>query len=80
MESRVREGARKPCLSNNTVGWLLERATPRQLVAILSLWAMSFPREANRRNRLLHKAAFPTVKPIEDFAFAGIKVQRDMIR
>ena len=41
---------------------------------------MSFPREANRRNRLLHKAAFPTVKPIEDFAFAGIKVQRDMIR
>ena len=34
VEGRIREGARRLCLSNDTVGRFLERATPRQMDAV----------------------------------------------
>ncbi len=75
MEGRIREGARRLCLSNDTVSWFLERATPRQMAAVAGLVDHELSvREANRRNRLLRKAAFPAVKSIEDFDFADVKM------
>ncbi len=59
VENRIREGARRLCLSNDTVGWFLERATPRQLDAVAGLVDHELSvREANRKSRLLRKAAF----------------------
>lgn len=75
VENRIREGARRLCLSNDTVGWFLERATPRQLDAVAGLVDHELSvREANRKSRLLRKAAFPAVKSIEDFDFTDVKM------
>lgn len=75
MEDRIREGARRLCLSNDTVGWFLERATPRQMDAVAGLVDHELSvREANKRNRLLRKAAFPAVKSIEDFDLTDVKM------
>lgn len=75
VEGRIREGARRLCLSNDTVGRFLERATPRQMDAVAGLADHELSvREANRRNSLLRKAAFPAVKSIEDFDFADVKM------
>lgn len=75
VENRIREGARRLCLSNDTVGWFLERATPRQLDAVAGLVDHELSvREANRKSRLLRKAAFPAVKSIEYFDFTDVKM------
>lgn len=75
MESRIWEGARRLCLSNDTVGWLLERAVPRQLDAVAGLVDHELSvREANKKNCLLCKVAFPAVKSIDDFDFTDIKM------
>lgn len=75
MEGRIREGAKRLCLSNDTVGWFLERATPRQMDAVAGLVDHELSvREANKKSRLLRKAAFPAVKSIDDFDFTDVKM------
>lgn len=75
MESRIRDGARRLCLSNDTVSWFLKQATPRQLDAVAGLVEHELSvREVNRRNRLLRKAAFPAVKSIDGFDFTDVKL------
>ena len=75
VETQIRQGARRLCLSNDTVDWLLGRATPRQLDAVAGLidHELSVP-EANRRSRLLRKAAFPAMKSFEEFDFADVRL------
>lgn len=59
MEMRIREGARRLCLSSDTIDWFLKSATPRQLDAIAGLIDHELSvREANKRSRLLRKTAF----------------------
>lgn len=75
LEKRIREGARRLCLSNDTVGWFLEGATPRQLDAVAGLVEHELEvREANRRTRLLRKAAFPAMKSFASFDFSDVRM------
>lgn len=75
MEMRIREGARRLCLSSDTIDWFLKSATPRQLDAIAGLIDHELSvREANKRSRLLRKTAFPAMKSIESFDFANTKL------
>ena len=71
----IRTDARKLCISNDTVGWFLESATPRQLDAVAGMLAHEIAvRERNRKARLLRKAAFPAVKSVADFDFGDVKM------
>lgn len=71
----IRADARKLCISNDTVGWFLESATPRQLDAVAGMLAHEVAvRERNRKARLLRKAAFPAVKSVADFDFGDVKM------
>ncbi|MDO4401136.1 MAG: IS21-like element helper ATPase IstB [Coriobacteriia bacterium] len=71
----IRADARKLCISNDTVGWFLESATPRQLDAVAGMLAHEIAvRERNRKARLLRKAAFPAVKSVADFDFADVRM------
>lgn len=75
LESTIREGARKLCLSNDTMGWFLEWATPRQLHAVASLIGHELSvREKNKKTRLLRKATFPAMKSIDSFDFSDVKL------
>lgn len=75
IEGRIRDGARRLCLSNDTVSWFLEQATPRQLDAVAGLVEHELSvREVNKKNRLLRKAAFPAVKSIDSFDFTDVKL------
>ena len=75
IQGRIREGARRLYLSNDTVCWLFETATPRQLDAVAGLVDHELSvREANKKNRLLRKAAFPAVKSIDNFDFSDVKL------
>lgn len=71
----IREGARRLCLSNETIAHVLETATPRQLEAIGDMVGYELGvRERNRKVRLLRKAAFPCVKSVADFDFADVRL------
>ncbi|ACV21404.1 DNA replication protein dnaC [Slackia heliotrinireducens] len=71
----IRADARKLCISNDTVGWFLESATPRQLDAVAGMLAHEIAvRGRNRKARLLRKAAFPAVKSVADFDFADVRM------
>lgn len=75
LESTIREGARKPCLPNDTMGWFLRWTTPRRLDAVASLIEHELSvREKNKKARLLRKAAFPAIKSIDGFDFPGVKL------
>ena len=71
----IRTDARKLCISNDTVGWFLGSATPRQLDAVAGMLAHEIAvRERNRKARLLRKAAFPAVKSVADFDFSDVRM------
>ena len=71
----IRADARKLCISNDTVGWFLGSATPRQLDAVAGMLAHEIAvRERNRKARLLRKAAFPAVKSVADFDFSDVRM------
>lgn len=75
MEERMRQGARRLCLSNDTIDWFLGNATPRQLDALIGLIDHELSvRETNKRSRLLRKAAFPAMKSFESFDFTNTKL------
>lgn len=75
VETQIREGARRLCLSNDTIDWFLSSATPRQLDAIAGLIGHELAaRETNKRSRLLRKASFPAVKSFESFDFTDTKL------
>lgn len=71
----IRADARRLCISNDTVGWFLESATPRQLDAVAGMLAHEIAvRERNRKARLLRKAAFPAVKSVSGFDFSDVRM------
>ena len=75
VEDAIRADARRLCISNETVGWFLESATPRQLGAVAGMLAHEIAvRERNKRARLLRKAAFPAVKSVADFDFSDVRM------
>ena len=75
VKDAIRADGRKLCISNDTVGWFLESATPRQLDAVAGMFAHEIAvRERNRKARLLRKAAFPAVKSVAGFDFADVRM------
>ena len=73
VEESIRADARRLCLSNDTVGWFLGSATPRQMDAVAGLLAHELEvRGRNRRARLLRKAAFPALKSVEGYDFSDV--------
>ncbi len=52
LEALVRRGARKLCISNDTVEWFLGQATPRQIDAVADM--LGHELEVRGRNRRVY--------------------------
>lgn len=75
LEAAVRQAARKLYLSNDTMKWFLGQASPRQLEAVAEMFSHELSvREANKRTRLLRRAAFPALKSFDAFDFSDVKM------
>lgn len=73
LRERFSKGARKMYFSTDSVARFVEAATPGQMRAVCDLLDFEMGvREANKRRRLMRRAAFPAMKSVEDFDFAEV--------
>jgi DNA replication protein DnaC len=74
--SDFRESSHKMMFSNSTIDTFSSGSTVRQINAVMRILSMELDTRAeNKRKKLMRQAAFPSVKSIDDFDFAGIEFQ-----
>jgi DNA replication protein DnaC len=74
--AEYRDFSHKMMFSNTTIDTFAEDATPKQVESVVRMLDIELAtRAANRRLRLLRKAAFPVPKSLEDFDFTGVQFQ-----
>lgn len=76
LQGRIARDARALRLSNATVAWFLDRATPGQMQAVSELLSHELEvRSDSRHARLLRQAKFPAVKSASAFDPSDLRFQ-----
>lgn len=76
LSSAIAADARTLRLSNATVAWFLEHATPGQMQAVAELFAHEIEvRRESKHARLLRQARFPAPKSVEGFDPGNLEFQ-----
>ena len=76
LQGRITRDARALRLSNTTVAWFLDRATPGQMQAASELLSHELEvRSDSRHARLLRQAKFPAVKSASAFDPSDLRFQ-----
>lgn len=76
LQGRITRDARALRLSNATVAWFLDRATPGQMQAVSELLAHELEvRGESKHARLLRQARFPAVKSVATFDPSDLRFQ-----
>lgn len=76
LQERIALDARTLRLSNATVAWFLDRATPGQMQAVSELLSHELEvRRDSKHARLLRQARFPAVKSVSEFDPSDLRFQ-----